>query len=348
MPRKLIAGLALLALVAFAGCSFAAKPPLKPAVVSAEGAVMSLADPQNVSLRAFGPDVTVSLGNPNKVTQDVTLTLSNIRTEAVIVSGLAPVSREIVSPTAVRFGFRLPPEATSPVAFKTPAGEVFSFAVIGDNRDGNDVYRRLLSRLNQVNPAFVINGGDLVPSGTAEEYGEFLRDSANLSVPYYTVLGNHDIQHDGRGLYNSLLAPNYYAFIWGNCQFLILDDADGGMDETQFEWLEDRLEHRTTKHLFLILHRPPFDPRPAQRHAMNSPSLGERLMALAAKYRVSAVFAAHIHLYWHGVREGVPYYITGGAGAPLYAGPQDGGIYHYVWVSVAGDSVTAGPVEITK
>lgn len=346
MMKKLVSALIALALLS-GGCSFAAKPPANPAV-TAQGAVVNFVSPQDVSLRAYGPEVSVDLGNPSGVAQEVTVTLNNIRGDAVTVGGLIPVSRELISPSVVRFRFRLPPLSTSSVAFGTPTGEVFSFAVIGDNRDGRDVYRRLLTRLNQANPAFVINGGDLVSSGTAAEYGEFLKDSAILTVPYFTVLGNHDIQHDGRGFYNSLLAPNYYDFVWGNCQFLVLDNADGGMDEVQLKWLENKLRNRTTKHVFLVMHRPPFDPRPHARHAVNSPALGEKLMALAAEYKVSAVFASHIHLYWQGVRQGIPYYITGGAGAPLYAGSAEGGIYHYVWVSVSGDNVSVTAVELNK
>jgi hypothetical protein len=46
------------------------------------------------------------------------------------------------------------------------------------------------------------------------------------------------------------------------------------------------------------------------------------------------VFMGHEHLYNHSRRDGVDYFITGGAGAPLYAPPQDGGYYHYLVATV--------------
>jgi hypothetical protein len=348
MARKLSTVIGLLLLLALAaGClQFAPKPPSPPGV-DVQGAIFSTAGSKDIQLRAFTPAVTATFDNSASASpQDVAVTLSNVRAEAIAVSGLTPLARQTLSPTSVKFLFRLPPGQATTASFTTPGGDSFAFAVIGDNRDGREVYLTLLDKLNAAAPAFVINGGDLVPAGTRTEYDQFLQDSARLAVPYYTVLGNHDIKGDGRQLYNRLLAPNYYDFVWGNSQFLVLDDADGYIDDAQLAWLQAKLQNRAARHVFLILHRPLFDPRPGQRHTIASEALADKLAALAATYRVTAVFASHIHMYWQGERQGIPYYVTGGAGAPLYAPRAAGGVYHYVWVRVDGDAVTAAPVEI--
>ena len=46
--------------------------------------------------------------------------------------------------------------------------------------------------------------------------------------------------------------------------------------------------------------------------------------------------------------DGVVYIITAGAGAPLYAAPEDGGFYHFVKVTVQGDRVTDEVVRINR
>lgn len=346
MPRKIFVGICLWLLAFTSGCLLA--PPPAPPGVLAQGAVISMPDPQSVNLRACGSAVTLTFDNQsNKSVLEKTVILSNVRSEAVSVTGAMPVERQNLSPTTVKFLFRLPPSQKTTLFFSTPTGDAFSFAVIGDNRDGRKIYLRLIDRLNAANPAFIVNGGDLVPSGKPSEYAEFTSDSTALSVPLFTVLGNHDIKDDGRSLYNRLLAPNYYDFTWGNSQFVMLDDADGNLDDTQLKWLENKLQNRRSQNLFLFMHRPPFDPRPNQQHAVNRTDLGNKLVDLAAKYHVTAVFASHIHMYWQGERQGIPYYITGGAGAPLYAAKAAGGIYHYILVTVSGDSVVAKPVDIS-
>lgn len=327
------------------GCHPALPAKMPPPLVTTRGALATGAD-DKVTLRAYGPEVAISFDNSHRTAVNVSVVVENVAAEALTANGMAVATREVLSPTAARFVFRLPAGYRGETLLTTPSGEVFAFAVIGDNRDGTEVYRRLIGRLNAAKPAFVVNGGDLVPNGQAAEYDQFLQASAALAVPYYTLTGNHDIRGEGRELYNRLLAPNYYDFVWGNSHFIMLDNADGGMDAAQLAWLEDKLAKRATRHVFLFMHRPPFDPRPGGSHAMSSAELGERLVSLAARYKVTTIFASHIHAYLAGEWQGVPYHITGGAGAPLHGKREAGGFHHYLWVDVAGDKVKVKTVKI--
>ncbi|MDQ2687680.1 MAG: hypothetical protein M3Y28_07425, partial [Armatimonadota bacterium] len=54
------------------------------------------------------------------------------------------------------------------------------------------------------------------------------------------------------------------------------------------------------------------------------------------RHHVRAVFCGHNHLYWHADKDGVAYFISGGAGAPLDASPEQGGYLHYLVVNVNG------------
>jgi hypothetical protein len=44
--------------------------------------------------------------------------------------------------------------------------------------------------------------------------------------------------------------------------------------------------------------------------------------------------------------DGIPYVITGGGGAPLYAGDEDGGFYHFIVMTVGHDTVAGEVVDV--
>ena len=67
--------------------------------------------------------------------------------------------------------------------------------------------------------------------------------------------------------------------------------------------------------------------------------MASRLAALFKKYRVTHIFAGHIHSYFTGTWDGVPYTISAGAGAPLYGTDPEHFFYHYLKVNVKGDKV---------
>jgi hypothetical protein len=55
---------------------------------------------------------------------------------------------------------------------------------------------------------------------------------------------------------------------------------------------------------------------------------------LFKRYKVSAVFAGHEHLFDDRVKDGVRYMIVGGGGAPMAKSADQGGFYQYVVVNV--------------
>ncbi|KKK79752.1 hypothetical protein LCGC14_2830360, partial [marine sediment metagenome] len=92
---------------------------------------------------------------------------------------------------------------------------LFSFAIISDTHitdekglaiDGSyqtgekvaGMYCDLIERINTMEPAFVVNLGDIThPNPTSPDYGEaalaFHKASEIFSMPYYLVPGNHDV-----------------------------------------------------------------------------------------------------------------------------------------------------------
>ena len=88
------------------------------------------------------------------------------------------------------------------------------------------------------------------------------------------------------------------------------------------------------------MHVPLFDPRGRPEYVKCfSEKEGKDLLELFKRYRVTHLFASHIHGYFSGAWEGIPYTITGGAGAGLHGKVPEHFFHHYIKVHVSGDNV---------
>jgi 3',5'-cyclic AMP phosphodiesterase CpdA len=242
----------------------------------------------------------------------------------------------------------------------------FTFVVIGDNRAGNPstdaVYARLLPMVMDRKPDLLINVGDQIETpGKREHWSRFWELSRDVSVPYFLTVGNHDV-HSTAPLSEMLYLEQvdlpgnelYYSFVAGDALFVVLDsylaDEEKRITGKQFAWLKGVFESSKQKYRFVFLHHPLY-PEPGRgKHAGNSLDRytedRDRLHALFKKYVVTLVFAGHEHLYLRKTVDGIPYVITGGGGAPLYADDENGGFHHFVVMTVDGDTVRGEVVDV--
>lgn len=219
------------------------------------------------------------------------------------------------------------------------------FAVLGDNRDNPAVFGRVLQIVDRdPSLAFAIHLGDLVHEANLEQYQTFFTvERQNLHKPLLAVIGNHELYGEhGLELYHEIFGPDYFAFRIKQNYFIVVDDASKeGLSPEQFRWLEDELQKSQKYQTRMVfLHIPLYDPREGEKkpHSLK-PEEAAKLLALFKKYKVSHVFAAHIHDYYAGDWQGLPYTITGGAGAPLYGNDPQHAFYHYLKVTIRGDQV---------
>jgi len=225
---------------------------------------------------------------------------------------------------------------------QAPQGGTLTFAVLGDNRSNPEVFERVLKDMaGDPDLAFAIDVGDMVEQGTLAQFDEFfkrLRSAARL--PFLTVAGNHDLgKNQDLTLYQEIFGPDYYAFQLRDHYFIVLNDnLHSGMGAAQMAWLEQELsKSQSYKTRLVFLHVPLFDPRGGENHHCLPEATGRRLAALFHQYRVTHIFAGHIHSYFSGHWDGVPYTITGGAGAPLYGTDPKHFFHHYLKVTLRGD-----------
>lgn len=219
--------------------------------------------------------------------------------------------------------------------------EPFTFAVFGDSRDNPLVFEQLLKQVSgDKDIAFAIHLGDMVGYADLDQYSLFFQQvRGNLHIPMLAAVGNHELKNNGAEMYAGIFGPRYYSFrVRGHC-FLVLDAAaKTGPDEAQFRWLETELRKAwacRTRQVFM--HIPLSDPRGAEYHHCLTADSTARLIKLFKKYRVSHVFTSHIHAYFTGKLQGVPYTITGGAGAPLYREVPTAAFYHFLKVTIKGN-----------
>ncbi len=236
----------------------------------------------------------------------------------------------------------------------------FTFIVLGDNRSGDDVYRKLVGMMMERKPVLIVNTGDQVPDeDDLKDWAKFWEMSKPIKVPYFLTVGNHDVNDEKSELIYKKqvdLPGNelYYSFTAGNALFIVLDSYLTGEQKKitgkQYTWLEGILAKSTQRYKFIFLHHPLYPDKDKGRHYGNSldryPSDRDKLQALFVKYKVTMVFTGHDHLYLRKTVDGIPQIIAGGGGAPLYADEKEGGFYHFIMVTVDGDKVSAEVIDI--
>jgi hypothetical protein len=215
----------------------------------------------------------------------------------------------------------------------------YSFAVMGDNKGNHSVFEPLLRDISRDKEiAFAFDDGDLVDEGTVGHYRQFLSQvQENLSIPFLTAIGNHDLNDDGSNKnYQAIFGPTYYSFQVGRGYFIVLDAVtEAGFDKTERQWLEKELQKsQTARARFVFMHVPVFDPRGSAFHKSLPDNDQKDLLDLFRRYKVTHLFASHLHGYFSGVQAGVPYTVTGGAGGRLQGKDAEHFFYHYVKVNV--------------
>lgn len=219
--------------------------------------------------------------------------------------------------------------ATAPEAGKDVP---FSFIVVGDSRGSMEQHRRVVQRMSQEVPDFVLGTGDMVDEGFRQDQWQMFFDVENSLLRdnvYFPALGNHDRQGRGRtaDTYRAFFSvpengndtERYYAFTYGSSRFLVLDSNAYSFAMTdQTSWLERELigarQDSSIRHVFVVMHHPPYS---ISLHG-GAVDLRDRWGPLFERYDVSAVFSGHDHVYSRAEANNVHYFVTGGGGAPLY------------------------------
>jgi C terminal of Calcineurin-like phosphoesterase/N terminal of Calcineurin-like phosphoesterase len=221
-----------------------------------------------------------------------------------------------------------------------------SAAEVGFIRD--DVVNALIG----TKAAFGVTVGDIM-SDDLSLYGRYNRIIGQLGVPWYNVVGNHDLNLDAPGgkysreTFKRTFGPSYYAFEHGGALFLMLDNVDyfgaqsnqpnnncdyeGRFGKRQLAFVANVLKETPADRLVVVaMHIPlrtdldPNDP------ASNTADRAAFLKLLGGRRAVS--FSGHMHTTEH-------HYLGGEDGNP---GPTPH--HHHVLTALSG-SWWGGPYD---
>jgi predicted phosphodiesterase len=224
--------------------------------------------------------------------------------------------------------------------------DTLNFYVFGDSQGYQGGLEQIVTIANEYRPDFVFHCGDLTPFGQENQYADVLAVLDEFTVPLYTTPGNHDIRLGGGARYIEHFGEPNYSFDLDSAHITAFNSSASDISEEDFEWLENDLTESNADWKFVFTHIPPFDPRPEENHTLLNATTSTRLVSLFNYSGVSTVFTGHIHMYNRTMKDGVRYVISGGAGANLVAEPDQGGLYHFINVTLSESNLLIECIEI--
>ncbi len=225
-----------------------------------------------------------------------------------------------------------PADTATPSA--TVAPQVVRFAVIGDFGEDNPGEKDVSELVKSWQPDLVITTGDNnYPDGAAETidqrvgqyYHEFIYPYSGAfgqgadQNRFFPTLGNHDWMTSKAQPYLDYFElpgnERYYDFVWGDIHFFALDadsrEPDGvSQISPQANWLQEHLAGSTSLWNVVYFHQPPYS---SGYHGSV-----DWMRWPFAQWGASVVLSGHDHTYERLQIDGIPYFVDGLGGGPIY------------------------------
>src|SRR5690606_18109466 len=151
--------------------------------------------------------------------------------------------------------------------------------------------------------------GDL-SSDHPELYSPYIDALNKANVPFYRVLGNHDLEYGGRstekslGQYENLFGPTNYSFNRGNAHYIVLNNVFyvgrdyfymGYLDEHTYRWIEQDLLHVPEgSPVFISMHIPGRLYEQEQPFKYDSRTIANQTVNIAPLFKMLEPYNAHI------------------------------------------------------
>ncbi len=214
--------------------------------------------------------------------------------------------------TRVRESFQLLPDHDNYFADSLP----LKFAVFSDihiTRDNENLFDRLTTDIGSRKINFFIVAGDLTDHGLQEEYQICLQDFADMGIPWYVTIGNHDMyQRNGWENWKNSFGPSCYDLTMSDALRLIfLDTSTGTVGGEQFHWLEKVLGNAREKYKIIVTHYPLYDDVFPSIYRLPGAEERYKLLGLMKKYHVYAYVSGHLHTFQHKDINGIQHFIVG-------------------------------------
>ena len=156
---------------------------------------------------------------------------------------------------------------------------------------------------------FGIDCGDLT-ADRPHFYSPYINILNKTDVPFYRVLGNHDMENGGRTKeesvhqFESYFGPSYYSFNRGNAHYIVLNNVFylgrpysymGYIDEQTYRWLEQDLSYIAEGSLiFVAMHIPARLTEEVKPFGYNQESIRQQTVNIDPLFKMLEPYNAHI------------------------------------------------------
>jgi predicted phosphodiesterase len=221
----------------------------------------------------------------------------------------------------------------------------FRFLIVSDRTGGHRprVFSEAIEQMNLLQPEFVLSVGDLIEGYTenakdlAGQWKEFQGFVGKLQMPFFYVVGNHDITNAFQDKdWKERFGRRYYHFVYRDVLFLMLCTEDpprvgGKIGPEQIKYVQKTLKENPARWTVVCLHRPMWANGNVDKN-------GWLDVEKALAGRQYTVFCGHEHTYQKFERNGRLYYqlATTGGGSRM-RGVRYGEFDHVVWVTMKKD-----------
>ena len=206
---------------------------------------------------------------------------------------------------------------------------------------------------------FGISCGDIMYDNL-EFYPDYEGGVQALGVPFFQVIGNHDLDQEettdeaSTTTFSRHFGPRYYSFNRGSVHYVVLDDVFwhgsgylGYVDADALEWLAQDLSRVEPGAPVIVATHIPVVGSQHQRTGSRTPSPSVAVMNREALYRLLEPFQAHVltghtHECEHVFEGGVHEHVTGAVCGAWWSGPicHDGTPNGYCVYEIRGEEVT--------
>lgn len=169
-------------------------------------------------------------------------------------------------------------------------------------------------------PVFGIACGDIA-FDHFEVYDDYKRGVAATGIPFFQVIGNHDMDYNARtdnesqATFTSLFGPTYYSFNRGKVHYVVLDNVFfigsghkyiGYLTEEQLKWLEKDLQFVPKGNTVVVAMHIPSNTGARIREKQKEESMGGVVMNRQALYDILKPYKVQIvsgHTHWNEIWE---------------------------------------------
>ena len=214
----------------------------------------------------------------------------------------------------------------------------WSFIFLGDSHTNYSKLKEMLQRAAEINPLFILHGGDISENGSAEELSQFLEvvKSVKDLPPLFVVRGNHEMNP---ALFEKMIGPRNFVIDSQRLglRLVAVDNSSYALSGNELSFLSKNLDQKR-QNQFVAMHIPP----KTERWPKHTFEMGKNeLLTLITDRNVSMGLFSHNHLFDMDIIKGTPYIISSGAGGQLaWFGYSGEAIYHFVIVEVLNGKVS--------